>query len=477
LKPSKLESYGALNVSLVSDLPLFIDPFLLFNSKKRVYKKLHDDIIRYLEFLRDKATDGVKLDEGHIKAWYKFSEVKQNCLGFAQVGSAGLGLGSDFAHALYVNLGKLFGDFGAEKITHGSHLEKLCLISEGVGRDKISDFTTNLIKEYLLEYTEAFAKKYIDRKYKKRLRVTRVKFNYKTESWMERTYTLPVYRGDYILLTPKALLTMDETWINKTDLVESFSDVPMAIENTTLRAQVDNYFRSRLPKKNVKKRDEKNAAIATILEFPELIDYYIRLKEMRGDKAVGISSNKVKYCEEVFIQNVHGFLEAISKIVPAISEKDAFNQAVERLNFLKHVIENNDGYRLFYRNGKNIAQEKYLHILFKLLWFGTSFSVDSEVNNGRGPVDFKISKGELSKALVEFKLASNSHLKMNLAKQVEVYKKANRTEWGIKVIVYFSKDQQRDVEKILADLRLTDRKEVILIDARKDNKESASTVV
>ena len=66
---------------------------------------------------------------------------------------------------------------------------------------------------------------------------------------------------------------------------------------------------------------------------------------------------------------------------------------------------------------------------------------------------------------------------MNLAKQVEVYKKANRTEWGIKVIVYFSKDQQRDVEKILADLRLTDRKEVILIDARKDNKESASTVV
>jgi hypothetical protein len=133
-----------------------------------------------------------------------------------------------------------------------------------------------------LEYTEAFTKKYVNRKYKKRLRVSRVKFNYKTENWMERTFTLPVYKGDYILLTPKALLTMDETWINKTDLVESFSDVPMAIENTTLRAQVDNYFRSRLPKKNVKKRDEKNAAIATILKFPELIDYYIRLKEMEG---------------------------------------------------------------------------------------------------------------------------------------------------------------------------------------------------
>ena len=27
-----IESYGAVNISLINDLPLFIDPFLLFNS-------------------------------------------------------------------------------------------------------------------------------------------------------------------------------------------------------------------------------------------------------------------------------------------------------------------------------------------------------------------------------------------------------------------------------------------------------------
>ena len=27
-----LEEYGAFNISIVTDLPLFIDPFLLFNS-------------------------------------------------------------------------------------------------------------------------------------------------------------------------------------------------------------------------------------------------------------------------------------------------------------------------------------------------------------------------------------------------------------------------------------------------------------
>lgn len=30
-----LNQYGAFNISLINDLPLFIDPFLLYASKKR----------------------------------------------------------------------------------------------------------------------------------------------------------------------------------------------------------------------------------------------------------------------------------------------------------------------------------------------------------------------------------------------------------------------------------------------------------
>lgn len=50
-----LEEYGAFNVSLINDLPLFIDPFLLFNSKKENYQRLHAQIIDYVRFLRDKS--------------------------------------------------------------------------------------------------------------------------------------------------------------------------------------------------------------------------------------------------------------------------------------------------------------------------------------------------------------------------------------------------------------------------------------
>ena len=31
---SVIDEYGAINISLINDMPLFVDPFLLFNSEK-----------------------------------------------------------------------------------------------------------------------------------------------------------------------------------------------------------------------------------------------------------------------------------------------------------------------------------------------------------------------------------------------------------------------------------------------------------
>jgi hypothetical protein len=56
--PEVLEEYGAFNVSLINDLPLFIDPFLLFNNEKEEYQRLHEQMIDYLRFLRDKSVGG-----------------------------------------------------------------------------------------------------------------------------------------------------------------------------------------------------------------------------------------------------------------------------------------------------------------------------------------------------------------------------------------------------------------------------------
>ena len=146
VRKSALNKYGAFDISLLADLPLFVDPFLLFNSKKPKYRTLHDRMIEYLRFLKEKSAADQSLDSGLLTAWYMFPEVEQNWLGFSATGNHGHGLGRTFAEALHTNLGKIFGSFGKENVTRGSHLEKLCLIRDGVGRDNISDFTNNLIR-------------------------------------------------------------------------------------------------------------------------------------------------------------------------------------------------------------------------------------------------------------------------------------------------------------------------------------------
>jgi hypothetical protein len=187
-----VKQFGAFNVSLLSDLPLFIDPFLLFNSKKPEYQVLHARIIKYLRFLKDKSSSNQSLETGLIRALYAFPEVSQNWMGFTRVGNSGRGLGSKFANALHQNLYRIFNDFGSEIVTKGSHLEKLCLIAPGVGKDNISDFTTNLIKEYLLEYTETFAKQFIKDDLREEFVVPKVDFNYETETWVSRSFLLPL---------------------------------------------------------------------------------------------------------------------------------------------------------------------------------------------------------------------------------------------------------------------------------------------
>jgi len=50
-----IEEYGAVNISLINDLPLFIDPFLLFNSENPDYQAIHTEMIKYLQFLHAQA--------------------------------------------------------------------------------------------------------------------------------------------------------------------------------------------------------------------------------------------------------------------------------------------------------------------------------------------------------------------------------------------------------------------------------------
>lgn len=489
---SVFESYGALNISVVNDLPLFIDPFLLFHSEKPEYVALHEEIIEYLVFLRDRAAEGF-VDDGQLQNWYCFPEVKQNWLGFSKAGNEGTGLGMEFARNLHSNLHVIFSDFGAEKITESSHLEKVCLVSDGVGRDNISDFTTNLIKDFLCRYTEKFAADHLPPDAVREVWVERAKFNYNTQSWSRRRYKLPWVNGAYVILTPKDMLTRDENWINRSDLISGFEEVPEAIPDAQLRAAVFNYFELELhrrakvstPNKGRRRRRQKerkptqkersSAVVAVMQKFPQIIDFYIRLKEIRGDEAVDVSEERVLAIEYLFIEQLQQLQSVLLEQTDFYKVgKTTYEEAHARLAYLKDVIENKGGHRFFYDGkGEPIEREKDLHVLYRLVWFGTPSDASAEANDGRGPVDFKISRGR-DKTLVEMKLAKNTKLEQNLAKQVEVYQAASDAKHAIKAIVYFTASELERVKGILKRLGLRESEDVVLIDARRDNKPSAS---
>lgn len=471
--PDAIDTYGAFDISLVSDLPLFIDPFLLFNSEKPEYQHLHEEIISYLRFLRDKATAGT-VAPGLLRSWYRFPEIEQTWFGFTLKGNSGRGLGHIFANALHNNLGDLFRDFGSEKITRGSHLEKLCLIKDGVGNDSISDFTTNLIHGFLLQYTEAFATKHIDPRLRKRVTVDHVRFNYTTEVWERDSFDLPWHDGDYALLTPRDILTKDDTWINRHDLIADFESIPDALPNKELRAQVDNYFRKLLPREP-RKKDVEKAALRTIAAYPELIDAFIRHKEETGDRAVSVSDAKVADSRQLYNRQFGAFvsrLDAESDFFRLSSK--TYTSAMQRILFMKDLIENKGCHKYFWVKGKPLRRESDLQILFRFTWRDTDLSVAREVNDGRGPVDYLVSEGAEDKTAVEFKLASNSQLKRNLHKQVEIYQRASDAGHAIKVILYFTAAERKKIEEILRSLDLADHLDIVLIDARADNKPSAS---
>ena len=368
-----IDEYGAVNISLINDLPLFIDPFLLFNSENPKFQAIHKEMIDYLLFLQTQAERMTKLNSGMKNAWFSFPEVKQTWLGFSLSGNAGCGMGNDFAKGLFEGLKYIFKDFGKEKITKGHHMEKLCLISPRIGRDKISDFTTNFAKKYLLEYTQEFARTYLEPEQCKEFMVGKVYFNWETTSWVAKRYYLPCYGGDYVLLTPKAMLTRDDTFINRIDMLRNLQEIAPSISDDALRFELEMYFSEVLSKKRKEMCQTEKDDIATkiIKQYPELIDYYVKYKEDNQAEATSISKEKVKEVELLFN-------DQISQLIALLSEKTEFycsipnahKEAKQRVKFLKHVIEDQDGYKLFYANGKPIKREADIQVIYRLVWYG-----------------------------------------------------------------------------------------------------------
>lgn len=274
------------------------------------------------------------------------------------------------------------------------------------------------------------------------------------------------------------MLTRDDTFINRNDMIRNIQEISFSIPDDALRFQLNHYFTEILEKgKKLSRAEKTQYAEIFIRQHPELIDYYLKYKEDHQEQATSVSTENVRDVQFMFNTQIEQLIALLRNTTTFYQiSPDAHEEAKKRVLFLKHVIEDQDGYKLFYQHdGTPIKRESDLQVIYRLVWYGTELDVNREVNNGRGPVDYKISFGKKNSTLVEFKLASNSKLKQNLAKQVDIYKAASETQRAIKVILFFTDSEHDKLHRTLNDLELSGNSDIILIDAR-SNKESASNV-
>jgi len=176
------------------------------------------------------------------------------------------------------------------------------------------------------------------------------------------------------------------------------------------------------------------------------LNFYIRLKEETGERAAAVSAEHVADTQDVLVKQLKAVLADLPKKSDFYERSwTSYDETRDRVLEFKRYVEHQDGYKLINRKGQPFSREDEVQLFFGLIWCKSEFDANREPNNGRGPVDFKVSYGSGDKSLIEFKLASNKNLKRNLQNQVGIYEAANNTRNSLKVIIYYTVEQYQRV--------------------------------
>ena len=133
---------------LREDLPLYLDPFLLWKSDDPQYQRLHADLLSFVEEVRRHAVGGPATRAAAILS--EVSAPVELGLGYAAGPKRGSALGPGTINGIirtFQQVPQLRGE-GLD------HLEVLALLVPGIAEDRISDLTASVVKRWLAEFTE-----------------------------------------------------------------------------------------------------------------------------------------------------------------------------------------------------------------------------------------------------------------------------------------------------------------------------------
>ncbi len=191
------------NVPVDGDIPLFVDPFAISRREDR----WSQDCFRTIVSFFDRAIAAIQVEDwdtardlfGHL------NEPNETRFGFSKERPRGAGIGPNQAGKLLYALSQS----SAVRTGFLRSLEEAELMVRDIGRDKISDLTTNVIRRHLAEYTK-------DQCDLHEIATQAVPLGpyYSVERghWVSDYFDLPVADGQPVLLVPKVIARFDPAY-------------------------------------------------------------------------------------------------------------------------------------------------------------------------------------------------------------------------------------------------------------------------
>ena len=454
LNKNEFDKEGAFDTVLDLDAPYFINIKMLQYTKipefEESYNKINDFFRKIMKLLK-KSKKHDDLFYRQALRNFNIGEVNGIGLGYSK-GKHGSGIGPKLISKILSDA-KIIIDAG---IDDPEFFHLIGLFQPDVGPDRLSDMFANLILEDIKRYTIRINKKF-----------GICKTNYPEKKFKDEFLINP-YKNIEVLLLPKEIL-------HKIPIAEEWHNVNLvAIFNQNIRNQVNEIigeiwkdFSTLKKKENISEIFRNNPVVLSKV----ITDY--------------IESNSISYD---FENDELGFLTIARKLselklnfnIPnKLTRKKPMQHVLDICDYFKNFIENNKGYELLFEEKTKKPRKE---LSSQLLFFAISqtycethnLDISPETNSGRGPVDFKISRGSKEKILVEMKLTTNSKLVHGFTTQIKEYAKAERTNKLILLVI-----DNGGPPKRLQDLRneylkhpIENRPELILIDAKP--KDSAS---
>lgn len=407
---------GVFDVILDVDTRVFIDPALLsvatapeFKGAKKKVEDYFSGIITLLSHTKGRGDMYWKKAD----ALLKFKELSGTCFGYAQNGTNGNAIGAVLRTKILGTIKELIDE--GEK--DPALFELLGVFQEKVGCDRISDLITFILAPEILSYTGRVVATL-------NLETVPVEYNRITYSTC-----LNQYNERPLLLLPADILS-------PLPVADCFDDIDYICgENQRVRDEINAYFdlgdRRKLSKADIKFYMKNNQTFRRTI-----ITSYKQVKVQPYD----FDTDPVG--EYIWLKSAREFalkypLNLQKQQAAKIDDVIAIARAI--CQQFKTLIEDNGLHDLLYDGDKKPKHERAAQLLFYGIadsyCVANDIDLSREINNGRGPVDFKLSRGAKDKVVVEVKLTSNGQLKHGIETQLPIYMQQERTCRAIYLII------------------------------------------